>query len=73
MKSLFLLSHGSGGQGISEETVWGRIFDISFPFICALRDVGSLPVSEIRLISIQALKLNVCRETSGDYYKIRIS
>lgn len=61
MKSLFL-SHEHGGQGITEETRRGRILDISFPSVYAHRDVGSLPVSEIRLISIKELELNVYRE-----------
>lgn len=51
-----------GGQGITEEAPWGRILDVSFPSVCAHRDAGSLPVSGIRLISIEVLELNVCRE-----------
>lgn len=65
---LILVVPGSGRQGSHwRVSPWGGISDTSFPSRYALRDAGSLPVWEIRLISIQVLKLNVCRE-----YKILI-
>lgn len=53
----------------------GSILDIYFPSVCALRDVGSLPVSEITFIGIEVLKSNVCKapSTSGYDNKIKIS
>ena len=43
----------------------GRILDIYFPSVYAHIDIGCLPLSEIRLISTEVLKLNVYRGCVG--------